>query len=86
MEAQWNAGLVAAIVLGIALILGSADEVAAEGSKAATDGCAFKAATALVADDAADCCATEAANDGSGACIWASCAGNHGEGRSDNEC
>ena len=72
MEAQWSAGLVTAIVLGITLILGSADEVAAEGSQAAADGCAFKSATALVTDDAADCCAAETADDGASTGIGAS--------------
>ena len=77
---QCRVDLVTAIILGVALILCSADEVSAEGSKSTADGCAFKATAALVTNDAADCCSTESANDGASAGVGASCAGNHGEG------
>jgi hypothetical protein len=41
------------VMLSIPLILSVADGVATQGTETSADGCAFKAATALIADDAA---------------------------------
>ena len=53
------------MVLIVALIIGSANHVATEGTEAGSDGGAFKAAAALVADDAACGSTAQGTDDGS---------------------
>jgi hypothetical protein len=50
--------LIVIIALGVALILGVADHVAADAAGSRANGGAFKAAAGLIANDAADRCAT----------------------------
>lgn len=76
-------GLVAVAV--VALVPGIADGVAAEGPKARTDGGSFKAATALVANDAADRRTTKSSDHGALLSGWASGAGGEGERRDSEE-
>ena len=64
----WSALVVAAavvVVLIVALIVGSANHVATEGAEAGSDGGAFEAAAALVADDAACGSTAQGTDDGS---------------------
>lgn len=58
------------IILSVALILGIADGVAAEGTETSADGCTFKAATALVANDAADGSTAKSTDDGASLGVW----------------
>jgi hypothetical protein len=62
-----------------ALVLASSHSCSAKGTEATADSSAFKTATALVANDAADSSATETAEDGSSVGVG-SRAGSHGEG------
>lgn len=65
----------------IALILGIANRSSTKSAKAGTNGRAFKTATALVTDNAADGSSTETANNGTGLGIRTTCAGSHGKKR-----
>jgi hypothetical protein len=64
--------------------LGVADGVAADGTEGASDGGTLEAAAALVADDAAEGGAAEAADDGAGLGIGAGGAGDGGEGEGED--
>lgn len=73
--ARWAAlllAIVVVVILVVALVLRVADGIATESAEAGTDGRAFKAATTLIANDAADSSATESANDRACLGIWAS--------------
>ena len=77
-----NALVVAAasvVVLIVALIIGSANHVATEGTEAGSDGGAFEAAAALVADDAAGGGTAQGTDDGSCSCVGAVGAGDEGD-------
>src|SRR5690606_24572492 len=75
--------LVAAVLL-IALVLGVADGVATEGADTGTNGGAFQAAAALVANDTADCGTTEGADNGTSLGVGTCGAG--GERHGSQEC
>lgn len=71
--------LLVIVILGVTLVLGVADGIAAEGAEAGTDGCAFQAATALIADDTADSSAAEGTDDCTGLSIRAGGTGGNGD-------
>lgn len=83
-QAFCQRGLSVAVTV-VALVLRVADHVAAEGAKSSTDGRAFKTATALTTDNAADGCAAEGAIDGSLLGCRTCGAGGQGKGGNSEE-
>jgi len=66
------------VVLIVPLVIGAADHIATQGAEASSDGGAFEAATALIANDAAGGGTSQGTDDGSGSGIGAVGAGDEG--------
>ena len=71
------------LALVVALVLGIADGIAADGPQSTANSSAFQAASALVADDAAQCRTAEPAYNGTGLGIGPGC--TRGGGNCHNE-